>query len=79
MSLESELFQLGLLDKVDEFIDAQLVENKQGQKVPLRRFYNTAKEFREDHPLFEKYLELLKPIVGLTDVQIEQLLDSCQA
>ena len=79
MSLESALFQIGLLDKVDEFIDAQLVENKQGQKVPLRRFYNTAKEFREDHPLFEKYLELLKPVVGLTDVQIEQLLDSCQA
>ena len=79
LKLETALFQLGLLNRVDEFIDAQLVENEHGQKVPLRRFYNTANEFREDHPLFEKYLGLLKPVVGLTDVQIEQLLDSCQA
>ena len=78
LSLESALFQMGLLDRVDAFVDAQLVENEHGQQVPLRRFYNTANEFREDHPLFEKYLGLLKPVVGLTDIQIEQLLDSCQ-
>lgn len=79
LSLESVLFQAGLLDAVDAFIDAQVVTNEKGQTQPLRRFYNTANDFSEDHPLFTQYRELLKQNLGLSDEDVENILSKSVA
>lgn len=75
--LESALFEAGLLDAVDAFIDAQVVTNEKGQSQPLRRFYNTALVFSEEHPLFAQYKDTLKQSLGLSDEDVESILSKC--
>lgn len=79
LSLEQILFEMGLLETVDAFIDSQTVTNEKGQTQPLRRFYNTAIVFRENHPLFEQYRDLLQQSLGLSDEDVEAILSRAVA
>ena len=79
LSIESRLFEAGVLNAVDAFIDSQTVTNEFGQTAPLRRFYNTALTFRENHPLFSQYVSAVKNVLGWTDEQVEGLLSKCIA
>ena len=74
--LEDALFQAGLLDEVDAFIDAQTITNEYGQTMPLRRKYQTANDFSEAHPLFAQFKTALQQALGLTDAQVEKILES---
>lgn len=75
--IESALFKTGLLEKLDEFVDSQFVENEFGQKMPLRRMYETANEFADDNPFFGKFIGVAKDALGLDDKTLEILLASC--
>lgn len=77
--LESKLFAEGVLDTVDAFIDSQTVTNEFGQTVPLRRFYNTALTFRENHPLFSQYVNAIRNVLGWSEERVEGLLSRCVA
>lgn len=66
VELEVSLFRLGLLDKFDEFIDSQFIENANGQRMPLRRVYETALVFRDDNEYFGKYLEAAVSHLGIS-------------
>lgn len=79
VELEMALFQLGLLDKFDEFIDSQFIENGKGQKLPLRRVYDTALVFRDDNEYFEKYLEAAVSHLGITMDMAKDLLTKVEA
>ena len=79
LSLEQILFEKGLLDAVDAFIDSQTVTNEKGQTAPLRRFYNTAVVLRENHPLFSGYKDLLQRTLGLSDRDVEAILSRAVA
>ena len=72
--LEDALFNAGVLDKVDAFIDAQTVTNEHGQTMPLRRKYDTALDFSESHPLFTMFKDALQATLGWTDEQVEEVL-----
>lgn len=77
--LELALFDLGLLDQVDAFIDQQTITNEHGQTMPLRRLYDTALTFSEDNQYFSRFKGQLKDLLGLSDQQMEQILSSCVA
>lgn len=72
--LEEALFKAGVLDAVDAFIDAQTITSERGQKMPLRRKYDTALDFSEAHPLFAKFKGALQAELGWTDEQVEAVL-----
>lgn len=76
--LEQALFQEGLLDKVDAFIDAQVITNKQGQTMPLRRLYNTANDFRDTNPYFSQFLDAIKTTLGVDDETVERILKASE-
>lgn len=76
MYLEDELFKRGLLDTVDAFIDSQEISNDFGQKMPLRRKYDTALVFSEDHPSFVQFYTAIKTMLGLTDEDAEEILSN---
>lgn len=73
-ALEGKLFEEGLMDQVDAFIDSQVITNQHGQTMPLRRRYNTALEFSEDHPDFDRVFKALKQLLGVTDEKAEEIL-----
>lgn len=73
-ALEGKLFEEGLMDQVDAFIDSQTITNQHGQTMPLRRRYNTALEFSENHPDFDRVLKALKQLLGMTDEKVEEIL-----
>ena len=79
VELEVALFQLGLLDKFDEFIDSQFLENTKGQKLPLRRVYDTALVFRDDNEYFGKYLEAAVSHLGIPMGMAKDLLRRVEA
>ena len=79
LALEAALFQMGLLDTWDAFIDSIEVENDRGQKVGARRFYNQANELRENHPMFKPYYAAGLKALGLTEEQGDALLEQCAA
>ena len=74
VELEIALFRLGLLDKFDEFVDSQFIENGEGQKLPLRRVYDTALVFRDDNEYFKKYLEAAVGHLGIPMEMAKDLL-----
>lgn len=74
MNLEAAVFKRGLLAKLDAFVDAQTITNERGDTMPLRRAYNTAQIFREDHPLFAPYLAAAKQALGVDDETAEAIL-----
>lgn len=74
INLEAAVFRRGLLAKLDAFVDAQTITNEMGDTMPLRRAYNTAQTFREDHPLFAPYLEAAKQALGVDDATAEAIL-----
>lgn len=74
IDLEAAVFKRGLLARLDAFVDAQTITNEMGDTMPLRRAYNTAQTFREDHPLFAKYLEAAKQALGIDDATAEEIL-----
>lgn len=74
LCLEDALFNAGVLDQVDAFIDAQEITNERGQKMPLRRKYDTAIDFSEAHPLFATFKDDLQSALGWTDEQVEAVL-----
>lgn len=75
-ALEGKLFEEGLMDQVDAFIDSQTITNSFGQTMPLRRRYNTALEFSEDHPDFDRVFKALKQLLGVSDAKAEEILAS---
>lgn len=79
IDLEAAVFKRGLLAKLDAFVDAQTITNKTGDTMPLRRAYNTAQTFREDHPLFAPYLEAAKQALGVDDETAEAILSEAVA
>lgn len=79
LALEAALFQMGLLERWDAFIDAIEIENDLGQKVGARRFYNQANELRENHPMFKPYYAKGLKALGLTEEQGDALLAQCAA
>lgn len=79
VELEIALFQLGLLDKFDEFVDSQFIENANGQKLPLRRVYDTALVFRDDNEYFGKYLEAAVAHLGIPIGMAKDLLQKVEA
>ena len=79
LRLEDELFKRGLLDKLDAFINSQEVENEFGQKMPLRRKYDTALTFNDDHPLFKQFVEVAKQVLKIDDDTAEEILNNSLA
>lgn len=77
IDLEAAVFKRGLLAKLDTFVDAQTITNELGDTMPLRRAYNTAQTFREDHPLFAPYLEAAKQALGVDDATAKAILSEC--
>lgn len=77
INLETAVFKRGLLAKLDAFVDTQTITNEFGDIMPLRRAYNTAQTFREDHPLFAPYLEAAKSALGVDDETAEAILAEC--
>ena len=78
LALEDELFKRGLLEKLDQFVDSQTITNDHGQEMPLRRKYSTANEFRDDHPVFKLFYETAKEILGVTDEDAQDILDTAE-
>ena len=74
LQLETALFQEGLLEAVDAFIDMQMIANEHGQTMPLRRMYNTANEFRSDNRYFHDFLAALKSELGISDEVADRIL-----
>lgn len=74
LSLEAKLFDEGLLEAVDAFIDSQTITNSYGQTMPLRRMYDTALEFSEEHPKFSMAVGALKQTLGISDEKVEEIL-----
>ena len=74
MYLELALFNAGILDQVDDFIDAQSISNEHGQTMPLRRLYDRALTFSEDNEYFSQFKAALQAYLGLTDEQVEAIL-----
>lgn len=74
LALEAKLFEEGLLDAVDAFIDSQVITNAYGQTMPLRRMYDTAIEFSEEHPKFSMAVGALKQTLGISDEKAEEIL-----
>lgn len=79
INLEAAVFKRGLLAKLDAFVDAQTITNKMGDTMPLRRAYNTAQTFREDHPLFAPYLAAAKQALGVDGETAEAILSEAIA
>jgi len=77
--LEAAVFKRGLLAKLDAFVDAQTITNEMGDTMPLRRAYNTAQTFREDHPLFAPYLTAAKQALSVDDETAEAILSEAVA
>jgi hypothetical protein len=44
--------------------------------MPLRRKYQTANDFSEDHPDFVKVFKALKQLLGVSDAKAEEILVS---
>ena len=76
LALESALFAEGLLEPVDAFIDSLIITNEFGQTMPLRRLYDTALEFSEDHPDFARVLAGLKESLSISDEKAEEILSA---
>lgn len=76
LSLEAKLFEEGLLEAVDAFIDSQTITNSHGQTMPLRRMYDTALEFSEEHPRFGLVVDAIKQALGLSDDKAEEILSA---
>lgn len=74
INMEAAVFKRGLLAKLDAFVDAQTITNEMGDTMPLRRAYNTAQTFREDHPLFAPYLAAAKSALGVDDATADEIL-----
>ena len=74
INLEAAVFKRGLLATLDAFVDAQTITNEMGDTMPLRRAYNTAQTFREDHPLFAPYLAAAKQALGVDDETADAIL-----
>lgn len=77
LALESAMFNAGLLEKIDELVDSQFVVNGLGQKMPLRRMYETANEFSDDNKFFVDFINMARERLGLDDKKIKSLLDEC--
>lgn len=73
-ALEGKLFEEGLMASVDAIIDSQVITNSFGQTMPLRRRYDTALVFREDHPDFARVLSAIKQALGVSDEKAEEIL-----
>lgn len=78
LGIESELFKLNLLDKLDAFLDETMVANGLGGQVPLRRFYDRANDIRDDHPLFAQYFQDAKTVLGIDDQTAEAILNASE-
>ena len=76
LKLEDELFKRGLLSTLDAFIDSQEITNEFGQKMPLRRKYDTALTFSDEHPLFLQFIEVAKQVLGIDDETAKEILDN---
>jgi hypothetical protein len=74
INLEAAVFKRGRLANLDAFVDAQTISNELGDTMPLRRAYNTAQTFREDHPLFASYLMAAKQALGVDGATAEAIL-----
>ncbi len=74
MYLELAIFNAGLLEQVDDFIDSQSIANEQGQTMPLRRLYDTALTFSEDNKYFSQFKDAIQKQLGLSDEQVEAIL-----
>jgi hypothetical protein len=74
INLEAAVFKRGLLATLDAFVDAQTITNELGDTMPLRRAYNTAQTFREDHPLFAPYLAAAKQALGVDEETADAIL-----
>jgi len=74
LKLEIVAFKMGLLSKLDEFLESEKLKNDLDQEVSLRRFYDQANELGEKHPLFKPYYHKALEALGLTEEQGEALL-----
>ena len=79
LSIEACMFELGLLDRYDAFIDGLEITNKFGQTVKLRRFYDQANDLKENHAFFKPYYNGALTALGLTEEQGEHILSKCVA
>ena len=77
LKLESALFTLGYLDRLDKFLDSTTIRNEKGQEYPLRRFYTQANNLNEKHPLFKPYYQAALNALGLTEEEGDKLIDAC--
>lgn len=77
LKLEMVLFNMGLLDRLDAFVDSQTIPNELGQMMPLRRAYNTANEFSEDNQYFSEYFGYAKEALGVDDETAKAILEKC--
>lgn len=74
IKLEGTVFKLGLLDKLDAFIDEQEITNEYGQKMKVRRLYNTATEFSDDNPYFTEFSQAAKAAIGVDDETFKKIM-----
>lgn len=77
LSIEACMFEMGLLDRFDAFIDGLEITNKFGQTVKLRRFYDQANDLKENHEFFKPYYHGALTALGLTEEQGECILSKC--
>lgn len=74
LKLEAVLFQEGLLEQVDQFVDSQEITNQFGQTMPMRRLYETANDFAEDNENFSSVIGALQQVLGIDSEKVEEIL-----
>lgn len=79
LKLEYVAFKMGLLTKLDEFLDTEKLTNDQGEQVSLKRFYDQANDLGEKHELFNPYYHKALQALGLTEEQGEAILEQIVA
>ena len=81
-ALEDKLFEMGLYDAFNTFIDGQTYTKTidgQTYSMPLRKKYETANELRSDNEVFMEYFNAAKTALNLTDEQAEEILSAAEA
>lgn len=72
--LEIAIAKLGLIDRFDAFL--KTIEIAPGYSA--YRAFERANEISEDFPRFNEYLQSIKTEFGLTDQQVESILESAE-
>lgn len=69
------LSNLGKWNEFEDFLKSQNLENG----INLYTAYQMAQNLSQNHPLFDQFVENVRKALKLSDVQMEQILKSCES